>query len=459
MNINLRNAILKATDPKLRTDNWQYIIGTCDIVKEDPEDNGKEAIELIEKRLEQTDANVILRTLSLIVSLAENCGSRLKQLISSKKLTAILFTLIEKQNIHITVKKEVAKVVSQLADSFKKDPSLKSMKDLHKKIKKVAPYLYEKPDSLPPKTQMSSSSKDSEEKELEEALRLSLTEYEKQQQQHQVERSTQNISMDSSQQSANTSAQNQSSQPQSNYYYSTEQQQQPTIVRKVRALYDLAGSGSDELSFKKGDVIMVLEQVYKDWWKGKLRDQTGIFPLNYVTPVPEPTSEELRLGNERIASLLQQKRTVDQLHSTLKMNNSTASPTAIIQNQEVNDVYSSVTPLRPQITRMIGSLAQEKDDLNSLREILANAESTYSKLLDNAANTYKPFVTPSAYQPSAPLYQGNATFGSSNTNYLSNGSGPQIQLQNGMAYSQAPQPQQPQAQTNPQQTLYQAPPF
>lgn len=132
---------MKATDPKLRSDNWQYILDVCDLVKEDPEDNGQEVMSLIEKRLEQQDANVILRTLSLTVSLAENCGSRLRQEISSKNFTSLLYALIESHSVHITLKKAVTDVVKQLSDSFKDDPSLRAMGDLYDKIKRKAPYL------------------------------------------------------------------------------------------------------------------------------------------------------------------------------------------------------------------------------------------------------------------------------------------------------------------------------
>ena len=53
-------------------------------------------------------------------------------------------------------------------------------------------------------------------------------------------------------------------------------------VSRVRALFDFQPSEPGELQFRKGDIIAVLESVYKDWWKGSLRGQTGIFPLNYV---------------------------------------------------------------------------------------------------------------------------------------------------------------------------------
>jgi signal transducing adaptor molecule len=53
-------------------------------------------------------------------------------------------------------------------------------------------------------------------------------------------------------------------------------------VSKVKALYDFVPSESGELGFSRGDVITVLDSVYKDWWRGELHGKTGIFPVNYV---------------------------------------------------------------------------------------------------------------------------------------------------------------------------------
>ncbi|KAM3417474.1 hypothetical protein BST61_g5718 [Cercospora zeina] len=53
-------------------------------------------------------------------------------------------------------------------------------------------------------------------------------------------------------------------------------------VKKVVALYDFVPYEAEELAFKKGDTISVVESVYQDWWKGSLDGRVGIFPLNYV---------------------------------------------------------------------------------------------------------------------------------------------------------------------------------
>ena len=56
----------------------------------------------------------------------------------------------------------------------------------------------------------------------------------------------------------------------------------------VRALHDFSGS-TDELSFKSGDEIIVLNEVLDDWWMGELDGQRGLFPMSY-TEVPRPQS-------------------------------------------------------------------------------------------------------------------------------------------------------------------------
>lgn len=50
----------------------------------------------------------------------------------------------------------------------------------------------------------------------------------------------------------------------------------------VIGLYDHNAEADDELSFKVGDKVQVLESIEGGWWKGRLGDAEGLFPLNYV---------------------------------------------------------------------------------------------------------------------------------------------------------------------------------
>lgn len=58
---------------------------------------------------------------------------------------------------------------------------------------------------------------------------------------------------------------------------------------QVLALYDFAARESDELQFRKGDVITVLEQDSGGWWLGELPSRLrGRFPVTYVALSPSP---------------------------------------------------------------------------------------------------------------------------------------------------------------------------
>jgi hypothetical protein len=56
---------------------------------------------------------------------------------------------------------------------------------------------------------------------------------------------------------------------------------------QVRALYNFDGETSDDLAFKKGDIIMVIKEIDESWAIGEVFDdeggkRRGMFPFNYV---------------------------------------------------------------------------------------------------------------------------------------------------------------------------------
>jgi hypothetical protein len=59
----------------------------------------------------------------------------------------------------------------------------------------------------------------------------------------------------------------------------------------VRALYDFSGS-SDELAFKVGDEIVVVNEVLEEWWMGELAGRKGLFPTAY-TEVIAPGNQQM----------------------------------------------------------------------------------------------------------------------------------------------------------------------
>lgn len=53
----------------------------------------------------------------------------------------------------------------------------------------------------------------------------------------------------------------------------------PAISNRVRALHPFIPTEPGELGFNAGDVIIVVDRGYKDWWRGQLRGRTGEFTL------------------------------------------------------------------------------------------------------------------------------------------------------------------------------------
>jgi signal transducing adaptor molecule len=130
-------------------------------------------------------------------------------------------------------------------------------------------------------------------------------------------------------------------------------------VSRVRALFDFQPSEPGELQFKKGDIIAVLESVYKDWWKGSLRGQTGIFPLNYVEKLQDPTREELEREAQTEAEVFAQIRNVEKLLALLSTNTQAGGADGR-DNEEITELYHSTLAIRPKLIELIGKYSQKK---------------------------------------------------------------------------------------------------
>lgn len=128
-------------------------------------------------------------------------------------------------------------------------------------------------------------------------------------------------------------------------------------VSRVRALYDFQPTEAGELQFQKGDIIAAFESVYKDWWKGSLRGQTGIFPLNYVEKILDPTQEELQREAQAEAEVFGEIKNVEKLLTLL----STSSPESnVTDNEEITELYQSMLAIRPKLVELIKKYTQRK---------------------------------------------------------------------------------------------------
>ena len=78
--------------------------------------------------------------------------------------------------------------------------------------------------------------------------------------------------------------------------------------------------------------------MYKDWWKGSLRGQTGIFPLNYVEKLQDPTKEELEREAQMEAEVFAEIRNVEKLLALLSTSSRTGEGD-VRDNEEITVCY------------------------------------------------------------------------------------------------------------------------
>lgn len=166
-------------------------------------------------------------------------------------------------------------------------------------------------------------------------------------------------------------------------------------VSRVRALFDFQPSEPGELQFRKGDVIAVLESVYKDWWKGSLRGQTGIFPLNYVEKLQDPTEDDLQREAQMEAEVFGEIKNVEKLLTLLSTSSGDLN---IRDNEEITELYHSTLAIRPKLIELIGKYTQKKDDFQQLNEKFIKARRDYEALLETSmAQSAQQYGRPAQY--------------------------------------------------------------
>ncbi|SPQ26807.1 e0b0b86e-c03b-4ede-8791-de9ce272dade [Thermothielavioides terrestris] len=409
-------AINKATDENLTSEDWGAIMEVCDRVSSD-QNGPKESVQSLIKRLAHRNANVQLYTLEVANALSQNCGKNMHRELSSRAFTDALLKLANDRNTHHQVKAKILERMKEWSDMFKSDPDLGIMYDAYYRLKQSNPTL--QPPSAPQKNSLTELDRQKEEEELQMALKLSLQEEERKKQAAQA-----------AQAAAGPSAAVGGSGQQQQQQQAAPGQPVPSgttaaTVSRVRALYDFVPSEPGELEFKKGDVIAVLESVYKDWWRGSLRGKTGIFPLNYVEKLTDPTPDELQREAQMEAEVFAEIKNVEKLLTLLSASNTAPREE---DNEEISKLYHQTLAIRPKLIKLIEKYSQKKDDFTQLNEKFIKARRDYEALLESSMS-----------HPPGPTYH----------QYAMRPQIPQGYPPPGQAYGAPPQPQDPQRFYNP----------
>ena len=156
---------------------------------------------------------------------------------------------------------------------------------------------------------------------------------------------------------------------------------------QVKGLYDFAGLDEGELPFRKFDVLNVLEDSNRDWWKAEINGRIGLIPSNYVSRIPVASSSISSPADANVEDF--DFSLGDRLLSALSTINPTQSSPA--DNDQVQSLYRQVIDVRPKLLKSIEFHNKKQEEYAQLLAMLEDGLSRYNKLAS------MPPVNPHAY--------------------------------------------------------------
>lgn len=191
--------------------------------------------------------------------------------------------------------------------------------------------------------------------------------------------------------------------------------------KTVKAIYDFEAAEDNELTFKAGDLISILDDSDANWWKGEGSNGVGLFPANFVTSdltvEPEPEFGVGKADDEeeegRMVSFNEEVevKEVDLSEPVLEIDEGLMDKTLIeLQNtdpesgmQDSNELLQnedSCTQMGPLIDQKLEEIDRKHLEYTQLNEKILEALNMYDKLM-NEMPVYNPMQTSYMKNPSA----------------------------------------------------------
>lgn len=154
------------------------------------------------------------------------------------------------------------------------------------------------------------------------------------------------------------------------------------VSSRVRALYDFSSSEPGELNFSAGDIIRVLDTVYEHWWRGEVRGTVGIFPVNHVEVLPNPTPDDLARDATAEAAVLASATVIDLLSHKLATLDAAATAVTPSDKAELDRNYAEAAVVAPQLHELIDRYTAKLTELRGLSDKFDHARIRYAQVTD-----------------------------------------------------------------------------
>ncbi|XP_039267687.2 signal transducing adapter molecule 2-like isoform X1 [Styela clava] len=415
----------KATDECNTEEDWGLIMTICDKVKTTT-DGSKEFCKAILKKITHKVPHVALQALTIMDSAVNNCGIEFKKEIASQEFISKMRDIMANPP-HPKVGAHLKMLIRQWAEDFKDDPQLSRLTSFYHFMRSEGTE-FPTPEELNPKKKAAPVSKDpnvvssqQEADDIAKAIEMSLKE------DNQKKNLSSSLTMTSSSTAASSSlyptmlgGSSSTSTQQSTSY--TSGHMSGVSKKTVKAIYDFEAAEDNELTFKAGDLISILDDSDANWWKGEGANGQGLFPANFVTSdltvEPEP---EFGVGKadeeeeERTVSFNEEVevKEVDLSEPVLEIDESLMDKTLVdLQNtdpesgiQDTNELLQnedSCTQMGPLIDQKLEEIDRKHLEYTQLNEKILEALNMYDKLM-NEMPAYNPIHAAYMKNPAAAM--------------------------------------------------------